>query len=62
MRSRRKFVQNVGLLTLAAHLDPFSLLAGTRSDFVSNRPALKDRKFTSTAVNEAIEVFKRCKQ
>lgn len=59
MRSRRKFVQNVGMLTLAAHLDPFSLLAGTRSDFVSNRPALKDRKFTSTAVNEAIEVFKK---
>ena len=58
MRSRRKFIQNVGMLTLASQLDPLSLFANSKQDFVSNRPVLKDRKFTSNAVNAAIDEFK----
>lgn len=60
MQSRRKFIQHSGMITAGLLLQQstaFSL--NTKTDFVSNRPPLAQRKFTSDAVEAAILRIKK---
>lgn len=59
MKSRRKFIQQAGMLSLATTLDPFVIFSNNETDYVSLRPTLKDRKFTSKGVDQVIEQFKK---
>ena len=47
------------MLSLATAVDPFALFSMNEFDYVSLRPALNDRKFTSKAVDHVIEQFKK---
>jgi len=60
MNSRRKFIIN-STLTLAASQLPSFLFSQDHKelDFISKRPPLKDRKFTSNAVEATIERMKK---
>ena len=58
MQSRRKFIQNTGLLSAGMFLKtPFGVTAQA-STFDSKRPAVQNRNFTSIAVEDAIAKFK----
>ena len=54
MQSRRKFIQQTGILSAAVALGPQRLFAAGSSGFESKRPPLADRKFSSEAVEAAI--------
>ena len=66
MQSRRKFIKNTGILSaglLAIQSQVFAS-QGTAfnfamKDFVSNRPPLAQRKFTSKAIEAAIVRIKK---
>jgi uncharacterized protein len=55
---RRQFITNSTLLTAGTLLSP-SLFAKPANDFATVRTALGNRKFTSTAVEEAINQFQK---
>ena len=58
MQSRRKFIQNTGLLSAGMFLKtPFGVTAQA-STFDSKRPAVQNRNFTSISVENAIAKFK----
>jgi hypothetical protein len=66
MHSRRKFIKNTGIFSaglLALQTDVFALPSDTFNfalkDFISKRPPLAERKFTSEAVEKAIVRIKK---
>ena len=66
MHSRRKFIKNTGIFSaglLALQTDIFALPSDTFNfalkDFISKRPPLAERKFTSEAVEKAIVRIKK---
>lgn len=59
MRSRRDFIQSAGIVGAGLLLNSNNLFAKNKFEFTSNRPALADRKFTSTAVEAAIQRIKK---
>ena len=58
MKSRRNFMWKAGIVGLSTTVDPFSLLGNITSEYISNRPAVKDRKFVSIGVEKVIKQFK----
>ena len=58
MSSRRKFVQQTSVLAAGFAIGNKPSWAFNAKDFVSNRPALADRKFTSNAVEATIANLK----
>src|SRR6478609_8857032 len=66
MQSRRKFLRNTGILSagmLALNTEAFALESNSffnlAPDFVSQRPPLAQRKFTSKAIEDAIVRIKK---
>ena len=59
MQSRRRFIQNSGILSAGMLLSKTNGFAMTQNDFVTRRPLLSDRKFTSEAVEAAIVKIKK---
>lgn len=59
MKSRRKFIQSTAMVGAGLFIQNKNLFAGPLAEFESKRPALADRKFTSTAVEAAIAQIKR---
>ncbi len=59
MNNRRQFLQASGILTAGILLKPSGALAFDKKDFLSKRPTLADRKFTSKAVDETILKIKK---
>src|SRR6478735_4557025 len=66
MQSRRKFLRNTGILSagmLALNTEAFALESNSifnlGTDFVSKRPPLAQRKFTSKAIEDAIVRIKK---
>lgn len=60
MNSRRKFIINSTLTLAASQLPSFLFSQDPKQlDFISKRPPLKDRKFTSNAVEATIERMKK---
>ena len=59
MKTRRDFLQSAGIVGAGLLLNSNNLFANKRFEYTSNRPALADRKFTSTAVEEAIQRIKK---
>ena len=59
MNSRRKFIQNTGLLTSGILLSPSGIFAFNKDSFESKRPPLSERKFTSKAVEDVILQLKK---
>ena len=66
MQTRRKFIKNTGLLSaglLAIQSEVFAsesnIFNFSMNDFVSKRPPLAERKFTSKAIEAAIDQIKK---
>ena len=59
MQSRRRFIQNSGILSAGMLLSKTNGFAKAQNDFVTRRPLLSDRKFTSEAVEAAIVKIKK---
>jgi len=67
MQTRRKFIKNTGIFSagvLAMQTDAFALNSDSffnlgLKDFVSQRPPLAQRKFTSKAIEDAIVRIKK---
>jgi len=59
MKSRRKFIQQVGILSTAALLNNYKAFAYQTETFKSKRPSIANRKFTSDAVEATILDIKR---
>ncbi|MEZ0130463.1 metal-independent alpha-mannosidase, partial [Flavobacterium sp. LBUM151] len=66
MNSRRKFIKNTGIFSaglLAIQADAFGFNSDTFNfalkDFISQRPPLAERKFTSPAIEAAIVKIKK---
>ena len=59
MQSRRRFIQNTGVLSAGMLLSKSSGFAMGQNDFVTKRPPLADRNFTSEAVEAAIIKIKK---
>jgi len=59
MASRRQFVQTASLLSAGLFLDKTKAFALPGNAFISNRPPLAQRKFTSKAVEAMIEKVKK---
>lgn len=59
MASRRQFVQTAGLLSAGLFLDKTKAFALPGNVYISNRPPLAQRKFTSKAVEAMIEKVKK---
>lgn len=59
MKSRRDFIQSAGIVGAGFLLSSNHLFAKNKFEFTSNRPPLADRKFTSTAVEAAIQRIKK---
>lgn len=57
MKNRRDFIKTTGMIGTATLLSPKNIFANV-NDFESKRPPLKDRRFTSEAVEEAIKNMK----
>ena len=58
MNSRRQFLQATGALTTGLLLKQSGAFAFAVNDYVSKRPPISERKFTSKAVEEAITKIK----
>ena len=59
MKTRRDFIQSAGIVGAGLLLSNNNLFARKKFEFTSNRPPLANRKFTSTAVEEAITRIKK---
>ncbi|MGN6343006.1 MAG: glycoside hydrolase family 125 protein [Ginsengibacter sp.] len=59
MTSRRQFIQSTGLAATALLLQKTKAFAADGKEFISKRPALADRKFTSEAVEATITAVKK---
>lgn len=59
MQSRRRFIQNTGILSAGMLLSKSNGFALGQNDFMSKRPAPADRKFTSEAVEATIVKIKK---
>jgi len=59
MQSRRQFIQNTGILSAGMVLSKSNGFALGQNDFVTKRPPLADRKFTSEAVEATIIKIKK---
>jgi meiotically up-regulated gene 157 (Mug157) protein len=59
MQSRRRFIQNTGILSAGMLLSKSNGFALGQNDFVTKRPPLSDRKFTSKAVEATIVKIKK---
>lgn len=59
MQSRRKFIQQAGLLGSGVLLSQTPAWAWNNHNFESKRPALGERKFSSAAVDAAIDRLKK---
>jgi len=59
MQSRRRFIQNTGILSAGMLLSKSNGFALGQNDFVTKRPPLADRKFTSEAVEATIVKIKK---
>ena len=59
MNNRRQFLHTTGILTTGMLLKQSGAFAFNKDAFDSRRPAIADRKFTSTAVEEAILKIKK---
>ncbi len=59
MNNRRQFLQTTGILTTGLLLKQSGAFAFEKKDFASKRPPVSERKFTSTAVEEAISKIKK---
>lgn len=59
MQSRRKFIQQAGMLSGGVLLSNGQILAQNYGAFESKRPALGERKFVSSAVEATIERLKK---
>ena len=59
MQSRRRFIQNTGVLSAGMLLSKANGFAIGQNDFATKRPPLADRKFTSDAVEAAIVKIKK---
>jgi len=59
MNSRRQFLQTTGILTTGLLLKKSNVLALSRNEFVSKRPPVSERKFTSEAVEATIRNIKK---
>ncbi|HZW65326.1 MAG TPA: glycoside hydrolase family 125 protein [Hanamia sp.] len=59
MTSRRQFIQTTGLAATALLLQKTKAFATDGKEFISKRPALADRKFTSEAVEATITAVKK---
>ncbi len=60
MQSRRKFIQHSGVITAGLVLQQSAVFSlNKKIDFISNRPPLAERKFTSDAVEAAILRIKK---
>ena len=59
MQSRRRFIQNTGVLSAGMFLSKSNGFAMAQNDFATKRPPLADRKFTSEAVEAAILKIKK---
>jgi meiotically up-regulated gene 157 (Mug157) protein len=59
MTSRRQFIQSTGLAATALLLQKTKAFAADDKEFISKRPALADRKFTSEAVEATITAVKK---
>ncbi|MBI1782123.1 MAG: glycoside hydrolase family 125 protein [Sphingobacteriales bacterium] len=59
MANRRQFIQSTGVLSAGMLLGKNGWSAPLTPDYISNRPAMADRKFTSTAVEEVIVMIKK---
>jgi uncharacterized protein len=58
MTGRRKFLKTGGIISAGILLNKTNLFAKRAQDFESRRPPLADRKFTSTAVENAVKAVK----
>ncbi|MCX6232202.1 MAG: glycoside hydrolase family 125 protein [Bacteroidetes bacterium] len=58
MYNRRQFIKTSGLLTAGILLTGMDALADNKKVFITNRPKLSDRKFTSKAVEDIIRQMK----
>lgn len=59
MQSRRKFIQQTGILSAGMMLQASGTLAAHGDQFESRRPPLSERKFTSEAIEAAIVRIKK---
>ena len=59
MHSRRRFIQNTGIISAGMLLSKSNGFAMGQNDFVTKRPPLAARKFTSEAVEAAIVKIKK---
>ena len=59
MQSRRRFIQNTGILSAGMLLSKSNGFALGQNDFMSKRPSPADRKFTSEAVEATIIKIKK---
>ena len=59
MHSRRRFIQNTGILSAGMLLSKSNGYAMGQNDFVTKRPLLAARKFTSEAVEATIIKIKK---
>ena len=59
MQSRRRFIQHTGILSAGMLLSKSNGFAMGQNDFVTKRPPLADRKFTSEAVEATIIKIKK---
>jgi len=57
MQTRRKFVHNIGLAAIVSTVDPLAVFSTRADEFISKRPSLKDRNFSSPAVERVISDF-----
>ncbi len=58
MNSRRKFLQATGVMASGLLLQRSGAFAFATNDYISKRPPLSERKFTSKAIEEAIAKIK----
>ncbi len=59
MQSRRRFIQNSGILSAGMLLSKSNGFGMAQNDIVTKRPPIADRKFTSEAVETAIVKIKK---
>jgi len=59
MQSRRRFLQASGIITTALMVQKSNAFASSPKEFISKRPPLSERKFTSEAVETAIKKIKK---
>jgi len=59
MQSRRRFLQASGIMTTALFVQKSKAVASSPKEFISKRPPLSERKFTSEAIEAAIKKIKK---